>query len=68
MIRFALAKTDPNGKSTSGVTRTKTTVTSFPQDDSVKYGASGGADVWPSDKYLNVWICALGGGLTKREG
>ena len=63
MIRFALAKTDPNGNPTSGVTRTKTTVTSFPQDDSVKSSAAGGADAWPSDKYLNLWVCALGGGL-----
>jgi hypothetical protein len=62
-IRFALAKTDPQGKATSGITRTKTTVTSFPQDDSVKSSASGGADAWPSDKYLNLWACALGGGL-----
>jgi Pregnancy-associated plasma protein-A len=63
MIRFALAKTDPNGNSTSGITRTNTTVTSFPQDDSVKSSTTGGADAWPSDKYLNLWVCALGGGL-----
>jgi hypothetical protein len=63
MIRFVLAKTDPDGKPTSGITRTKTTVTSFPQDDSVKSGATGGIDAWPSDKYLNLWVCALGGGL-----
>jgi Pregnancy-associated plasma protein-A len=63
MIRFALAKTDPDGNSTSGITRTRTTLTSFPQDDSVKSSANGGADAWPSDKYLNLWVCALGGGL-----
>jgi hypothetical protein len=63
MIRFALAKTDPDGNPTPGITRTKTTVASFPQDDSVKSNASGGADAWPSDKYLNLWVCALGGGL-----
>jgi Pregnancy-associated plasma protein-A len=63
MIRFALAKTDPNGTLTSGITRTQTTVISFSQDNSVKSSASGGADAWPSDKYLDLWACALGGGL-----
>jgi hypothetical protein len=57
MIRFALAKIDPDGNSTSGITRTKTTVTSFPQDDSVKSIVNGGAGTWPSDKYLNLWVC-----------
>jgi hypothetical protein len=63
LIRFALAKTDPNGRPTSGITRTKTTLSSFPQDNSVKSSDSGGADAWPSDKYLNLWVCSLGGGL-----
>lgn len=62
-IRFALAKTDPNGNPTSGITRTQTTVSSFTQDDSVKSSNTGGADIWPSDKYLNIWVCQLGGGL-----
>jgi hypothetical protein len=63
MIRFALAKTDPNGKPTTGITRTRTTATSFTQDDSVKSTARGGQDAWPSDKYLNIWVCSLGNGL-----
>jgi hypothetical protein len=63
MIRFALAKTDPNGNPTSGITRTNSNVASFAQDDSVKSSATGGADAWPSDKYLNLWVCTLGGYL-----
>jgi hypothetical protein len=63
MIQFALAKTDPNGRPTTGITRTRTTATSFTQDDSVKSTAKGGQDAWPSDKYLNLWVCSLGGGL-----
>jgi hypothetical protein len=63
MIRFALAKKDPSGKPTNGITRTQTTATTFPQDDSVKSSAQGGQDAWPSDKYLNIWVCSLGGGL-----
>jgi Pregnancy-associated plasma protein-A len=63
LIEFALATTDPDGNPTDGITRTKTDQISFGQDDSVKSAASGGADPWPSDKYLNIWVCTLSGGL-----
>ena len=62
-VRFALAKKDPQGKSTSGITRTKTTRTSFGDDDSVKFASKGGADAWNTQKYLNIWVCTLAGGL-----
>src|SRR5262245_12782667 len=42
-IQFALATVDPNGNPTRGITRTRTTMTSFGSDDSVKSVASGGA-------------------------
>jgi hypothetical protein len=29
----------------------------------VKSAATGGADAWPSDRYLNIWVCPLAGGL-----
>ena len=61
--RFALATTDPTGHRTSGITRTKTTRTSFGTGDTVKASATGGADPWPSDRYLNIWVCTLTGGL-----
>lgn len=58
-IQFALATTDPDGNPTEGVTRTETTKTSFSaEDDDVKSTATGGADPWPSDEYLNLWVCA----------
>jgi hypothetical protein len=63
MIRFALATKDPNGKPTKGVTRTHTKSTSFSDDNAVKSSATGGADPWPSSKYLNLWVCTLSGGL-----
>jgi hypothetical protein len=63
MIGFALATTDPNGRPTNGITRTRTSLTSFSQDDAVKSTAAGGQDGWPSDKYLNIWVCTLGNGL-----
>ena len=62
-IQFALARKDPSGKNTSGITRAKTSRTSFATDDSVKWAASGGLDPWPTDRYLNIWVCTLGGGL-----
>jgi hypothetical protein len=62
-IRFALAAKDPAGKSTTGITRTATDVKAFSTNDAVKRLATGGADAWPSDKYLNLWVCTLAGGL-----
>jgi len=62
-VEFYLATTDPNGAATNGITRDQTTTTSFTDDDKVKSVATGGADPWPSDRYLNVWVCLLSGGL-----
>ncbi|QOY92280.1 zinc metalloprotease [Paludibaculum fermentans] len=62
-IQFALATTDPHGAPTSGITRTATTTGSFGTNDDVKSATAGGADAWPADKYLNIWVCQLGGGL-----
>lgn len=62
-IEFALAKLDPQGNATNGVTRTKTDRTSFGTNDSVKFTSSGGKDAWPTSRYLNIWVCKLGGGL-----
>ena len=62
-IQFVLAKKDPSGKPTKGITRTKTTRTSFSDDDSVKSATEGGTGSWPTKKYLNLWVCSLAGGL-----
>jgi hypothetical protein len=62
-VEFALAKKDPKGKPTDGVTRTKTDRQSFGADDSVKKPSQGGVAAWPADRYLNIWVCNLGGGL-----
>jgi hypothetical protein len=62
-IQFELAKTDPSGAPTTGITRTSTIVNGFVDDDKVKSSATGGADAWPADQYLNIWVCRLGGGL-----
>jgi hypothetical protein len=62
-IEFFLATTDPAGNPTDGITRTQTNVTSFGTDDAIKSSASGGADAWPADRYLNMWTGRLSGGL-----
>jgi hypothetical protein len=62
-IEFALATQDPDGARTDGITRTQTTQDSFDSNDGVKAQSSGGADPWPSDRYLNLWVCTLAGGL-----
>ena len=62
-IRFALATVNPNGKKTTGIVYKKSSKMRFSQDDGVKFSAKGGADAWPSDRYLNIWVCNLGDGL-----
>lgn len=62
-IQFALATKDPKGKPTTGITRTKTNQSSFGTYDTVKFTATGGVNAWPTKKYLNIWVCTLGGGL-----
>lgn len=62
-IEFELATTDPAGAATSGITRTSTTTAGFTDDNKVKHASTGGADAWPRDNYLNLWVCRLSGGL-----
>ena len=63
-VEFFLATLDPNGNPTNGITRTQTQTASFSQQDHpIKSAATGGADPWPSDQYLNCWVGQLAGGL-----
>ncbi|MCP4217381.1 MAG: zinc metalloprotease [bacterium] len=60
-IEFHLAVRDPDCNSTTGITRTETTVTAFDPSvsDGVKFDSQGGKSGWPPDKYLNMWVCKL---------
>lgn len=62
-LEFALAVRDPNCGVTTGVTRTNTATTTFTSAtrNNVKSAATGGADPWPSDRYLNVWVANFSG-------
>lgn len=67
-IEFRLATTDPDGKPTSGIVRTTSTVTGFDgmaspgegiESLSLYFSSLGGQDAWPNDRYLNIWIAEM---------
>ena len=62
-IEFALATEDPLGNKTNGITRTRTKRKEFSSDGRVTSSKQGGAKAWDADRYLNIWVCPLGGGL-----
>lgn len=63
-IDFCLANVDPNGASTTGITRTQTSQTTFTINaDAMKSSSTGGIDPWNQDDYLNIWVCDLTSGL-----
>ena len=53
MVQFKLVK----------VTRTRTTKSSFEFDEGVKKASTGGIPPFSPNTHLNLWTCALGGGL-----
>ena len=62
-IEFKLAKIDPNGNATTGITRTSTTTSDFAASgttkDRVKSSSTGGRNPWNTQRYLNIWVCNL---------
>ena len=62
-IEFCLASRDPQGNYTTGITHTQTNATAFGLSDAVKRSVTGGVDAWPTDKYLNIWVCNLSNNL-----
>lgn len=67
-IEFVLATKDPSGKCFSGITRTKNVLTDVGsnngtnQAEAIKYGNDVYQGNWPSNKYLNIFICKNIGG------
>lgn len=59
-IEFVLAQYDPDGRKSNGITRHYSTNSRFSPytDDDVLAGISS----WPSDKYLNIWVCPMSSG------
>jgi PKD repeat protein len=56
-LEFCLAVRDPNGDPTNGITRTynsQATYAAFTDNIAIK-----SQSYWPSDQYLNIWVCDL---------
>ena len=63
-IEFALATIDPNGNTTTGITRKSSSVTDWAYEGNfMKSSSTGGVDAWDTSEYLNMWICPLESGL-----
>lgn len=62
-IQFALAERTPDGFETNGITRSETDVVSWNGSDDVKFTSLGGHSAWDASRYLNIWVCNIGGGL-----
>jgi len=43
--------------------RVHTDVTSFGTNDNMKYDSRGGSNTVDPSKYLNIWVCNMGGGI-----
>lgn len=55
-IEFEMAKVDPNGEATNGITRTLDLTHESADENNIYFGNSGGHDAWPTNEYLNIWI------------
>lgn len=58
-IQFQLARRDPSGNATTGITRKRTSKGFFNiVDEDVKKNPDGVLP-WDPDRYLNIWVCDL---------
>ncbi|NPA34189.1 MAG: hypothetical protein GXO48_04590 [Chlorobi bacterium] len=64
-IEFVLAKEDPNGNPTTGINRVTTGANCLDPTNNwqERSSASGGANPWDPNRYLNIWIINPCGGL-----
>ncbi len=62
-FEFQLARVDPTGYATTGIVRKSTSIKMFGTDDRIKSTKIGGDDAWDKNKYLNIWIGNLAGGI-----
>lgn len=63
-IQFCLAQRTPSGEPTNGIERVTTRHSEFSINGAVadvKHAATGGADAWNTNDYLNIWVCDLAG-------
>ena len=60
-IRFQLATLDPQGNETYGIVRHYSSNLTWGVSDDIKMPAKGGFAPWNPAKYLNIWVCNMGG-------
>ena len=59
-ITFILADTTPEGKPTTGITRTKTHIQDFGYSGNpIKFDTLGGKNAWEPRSYFNIWVGSL---------
>ncbi len=63
-LQFCLAAVNPTGGATNGIEK-KILATSqtWGTSSTIKHTSQGGLDSWDANRYLNIWVCNLGGGL-----
>ncbi|HSY60631.1 MAG TPA: T9SS type A sorting domain-containing protein [Cytophaga sp.] len=59
-LQFCLANRDPNGLYTTGITRNYYNQTNYSVSDANLLSSIA---YWPSDQYLNIWVCDLSGSV-----
>lgn len=58
---FQLARTNPYGEPTNGISRKITDDTyNTNTSDNAKFSYSGGEDAWDPSQYLNIWVVSFG--------
>lgn len=62
-FQFVLANLDTSGNPTTGIIRKHTNATGFAVNDDIKFAETGGDAAWDRDRYLNIWIGNLTGGI-----
>jgi len=62
-IEFCLAVRDPSGDPTNGIRRVYNIQPSYDAYDSADEIFLKGLSYWPSDQYLNIWVCDLEAGV-----
>ncbi|NVO03632.1 MAG: T9SS type A sorting domain-containing protein [Bacteroidetes bacterium] len=62
-LQFCLATKTNTGAATNGIERKLTTTTGFSTNNNIKHASSGGLDQWNANKYMNIWVGNLTGGL-----
>lgn len=62
-FEFCLANETTEGLPSSGITRTKTSITNIGLRDNIFYSDLGGEDAWPTDRYLNIWVGEMPEGI-----